>query len=572
VSSRSWATAATGAAIVCGLLLMAGAAWRQSATYDEVTYLEVATRWWRTGNTEAISRMGSPLTFWKLQQAPSLALLQALGLHELIDRPIEFQSALVPLVRIGSLWIWVLAAGLTALWARSIYGPWAGALAAWLFGLGPNLLAHGSLVTMELPLAAAAAAAFWSFSRFLDTGRRWTFLASAVAAGLAFSCKFTAALIPALLALPWWLERLADRPGRLLAPARPVATGLAIYTAVLLATNVALTGGATLSASEARGAHPAIVGRLGPRLGGWVADLAERPWPQDWVAFATQIRHQSHGGSSYLLGERRDRGWLVYYAVAMAVKLPLAVVALGLLRLFARTRARDGRTERLLCTLPVAFLVIASLGSTRNYGFRYLLFVAPPAVVWLSGLAVARIRARIAGWVVVCVLGATTLANHPNHLSYFNELAGGCRGGRHILADSNLDWGQGARDLAALQELHPALRDLTTYYFGSTDPGWYGVRGVRHVIDAGDEHPDLPEHFTWTTEYVALSASLQWGPWGPAGYFRELENSPVAYYTWDGTIAVYRPEDRSGELREPGTRDSLRPREEIASEARTNER
>src|SRR5690606_37027765 len=77
---------------------------------------------------------------------------------------------------------------------------------------------------------------------------------------------------------------------------------------------------------------------------------------------------------------------------------------------------------------------------------------------------------------------------HPHELSYFNALAGGTAGGRRVLADSNLDWGQGARALARLQRDAPSYRDLTVYYFGDTDPGHYGVVGRRHVIDAGARH------------------------------------------------------------------------------------
>ena len=48
---------------------------------------------------------------------------------------------------------------------------------------------------------------------------------------------------------------------------------------------------------------------------------------------------------------------------------------------------------------------------------------------------------------------------HPHELSYFNVLAGGPLGGRRILSDSCLDWGQGARSLARLQARHPEFRE-----------------------------------------------------------------------------------------------------------------
>jgi hypothetical protein len=136
--------------------------------------------------------------------------------------------------------------------------------------------------------------------------------------------------------------------------------------------------------------------------------------------------------------------------------------------------------------------------------------------------------------------GIAVLSIHPYELSYFNILAGGPAGGRRILADSNLDWGQGARALARLQAQHPEYRDLTTYYFGDTDPGYYGVVGTRYVVDAGTSHPRLPPSFMPTTRYAAVSTSLQYGPWGPPSYFAKLNGvRPVAVLP-DCTMAIYR--------------------------------
>ena len=78
-----------------------GTIWASSATYDEVAYLRVAARWWRTGDQAEITRMGSPLTFWKLQQVPVLWVLDRLGRGALIDDPIGRQAELLPLVRPG---------------------------------------------------------------------------------------------------------------------------------------------------------------------------------------------------------------------------------------------------------------------------------------------------------------------------------------------------------------------------------------------------------------------------------------------------------------------------------------
>ena len=99
-ASPVWLALVCAAAVVGLTLLLDSIRWT-SATYDEVAYLRVAARWWRTGEQTAITRMGSPLTFWKLQQAPVLWTLDRLGRRELIDDPIGHQQELLPLVRAG---------------------------------------------------------------------------------------------------------------------------------------------------------------------------------------------------------------------------------------------------------------------------------------------------------------------------------------------------------------------------------------------------------------------------------------------------------------------------------------
>ena len=132
---------------------------------------------------------------------------------------------------------------------------------------------------------------------------------------------------------------------------------------------------------------------------------------------------------------------------------------------------------------------------------------------------------------------------HPGELTYFNELAGGRIGGRRILADSNLDWGQGLKSLARIQAEMPEYRDLTLYYFGDTEPSHYGVAGTCHVVDAIGGRPGLPARLVADTRYLAVSASLQWGPWGPEGYFSRLEGVEPVAFTDDTTIAIYRSSD-----------------------------
>jgi hypothetical protein len=207
--------------------------------------------------------------------------------------------------------------------------------------------------------------------------------------------------------------------------------------------------------------------------------------------------------------------------------------------------------------------------------------MAPLAVVWISGLgelAAGRLLSEFAGWraplvralvAIGLIAQAVELATiHPHELSFFNRLGGGTIGGRRILADSNLDWGQGLRSLARLEAKY---RDLTLFYFGDTAPEHYGIKAPcsllmnasfpRTLEPVPTAPTPLAAELEVGTRYVAVSASLQHGPWGPAGYFRALDSMKPVALTDDGTIAIYDLEGSQlyrPSLASPGDRDTRR--------------
>jgi Dolichyl-phosphate-mannose-protein mannosyltransferase len=553
-SSSVW-TFLTALAALIGLALIVDASLASSATYDEVAYIRIAAKWWRTGDQSDITRMGSPLTFWKLQQVPVLWLLDHIGQHAWIDNPMKYQQQLLPLARLGSAWIWVMAFIITVSWSKCSYGPRAMALAAWLFALSPNLLAHGALATMELPLVAGTTAMFWLFWRFLKTDRPVWFWASAVIGGLAFSCKFTTILVPPILTVVWWVTYWKRGEHRLSALTQRVALSMVGFLLIMLLSNAVVTGFACLPLSSSHGRHPTIEKWFGSSTGDLLSQLYEVPIPQDWVGFATQMHHQASGGPSYLFGERRMNGWWYYYLVAVAVKVPLTLWLLITARLALMRRSEPETQAKIEDTmLPFVFflyMIITALGSSRNYGIRYLLPLAPLAIVWISALGEEcrallsqtslLMRCIVSAGLAGYVLAVATI--HPHELTYFNTLGGGSRGGRYILADSNLDWGQGLKSLARLQNDNPEFSDITLYYFGDTKPAHYGVSGLSYVINAVDDQPGLSGLDSVKTQYLAVSASLQWGPWGPPGLFRTLNRLAPLRFTDDTTIAIYLTDD-----------------------------
>jgi hypothetical protein len=182
---------------------------------------------------------------------------------------------------------------------------------------------------------------------------------------------------------------------------------------------------------------------------------------------------------NYLFGRTSVHGFPSYFFVAFAVKSTIAFLVVTVLAVGAFLR-RPGqyREEGRLFLLPLAVLLLASVGSAYNIGIRHVLPVYP--LLALAGAAVfSRVsepaeaalprRATALLLSLLPLLSAYEIARiHPHELSYFNAIAGGPERGRFIVSDSNVDWGLDLKRLA--RELkRRRIADATIVYFGGDD-------------------------------------------------------------------------------------------------------
>jgi hypothetical protein len=181
---------------------------------------------------------------------------------------------------------------------------------------------------------------------------------------------------------------------------------------------------------------------------------------------------------SFFLGERTIEGNALYFPVAFLLKTPLALqlmlafTAVALLR----RRLRLSSVDAAFLLLFPALYFASTLLSHLNLGHRYLLPIHPFLFVLAGGIAAQAWRSRGGRVALVLLLawyGGSALRVHPDHLTYFNELAGGPRGGIRYLGDSNLDWGQDLRGVGPWMERHGVER-IKLAYFGSALPQYYG--------------------------------------------------------------------------------------------------
>jgi hypothetical protein len=360
--------------------------------------------------------------------------------------------------------------------ARKRFSRIAAGAAAAFAALSPDVLAHGALVTTDLAFALFFFLAVVAFDRLLERPSPGRTIAAGLLSGAAFASKFSAPiLLPVFLALGVAaVAARRARPARLLVS---LAGVLVLALAVVWASygfRPALSPDAAVRAElvQAVDSRPEGALRSAVAFAGRAGIV-----PEDYARGLLFVTEHSAARPTFLLGELRDRPFPHYFAVTFLLKTP---VPLLLLTALALARApRLARRDAVLVWLPVAVYLAATATRGLQIGHRHLLPIYP-FLFLAAGEAWAALRgfraprgAFVAAALLLWYAGGT-LAQHPHHLAYFNELAGGPGNGWRRLVDSNLDWGQDLKRLAAWLRENPAP-GLKLSYFGSADPAYYGI-------------------------------------------------------------------------------------------------
>jgi Dolichyl-phosphate-mannose-protein mannosyltransferase len=315
----------------------------------------------------------------------------------------------------------LLAAALGALlwwWGRQLAGDIAALAALLLYTLSPTILAHGYLATLDVGLGAFILLfiyALWSYLMAPD----WRRLAlCGVAMGLMLCTKFSA-----LFMLP--------------------------VAAVLLA--------------KARRIGPLVVMSV-------IASIVIQAvylWPGGLFLYSLGLRRvNADHNPAYLvfLAGQFQHSFVTYFPVAYLLKEPIAAILLAALGLFAMRRDLAW-----YLVLPPAVIFAAHMAFADDLGVRYII-AALPFLYLIGGLGAAwligkGLPGRIAAGALAAWLLFASFSIAPDHLSYFNEAAGG----RLLLDDSNVDWGQGLKQLKDYMKGRP----FKLAYFGSVSPKVY---------------------------------------------------------------------------------------------------
>ena len=401
------------------------------------------------------------------------------------------------LARLGILPFFWIACWVTFACTRWISGKNSAAvLAVFLVTMTPSILAHAGLATTDMALTAMLMLAVYTGWRWIEEPVLWRSAAFGASTAGAILAKFsTLAFLPtvAAVALIIWLVLERPNPAELLPPIRrriPQAL-LAVGIAVIAIWAVYLFSF------------------------GKTADFSfSVPAPQLFAGVDEVRKHNHTGHLTYLLGAINTTGWPQFYAVALAVKTPLPILALGLLGLgLLFSRARYGTRGWIAPSVALGILIFSSFFSHIRIGTRHVLpvFIAfgmagGCAIAWLMELRRNQRLWQSVGALALGSVAIISLAAHPNYLAYFNVIAGDKP--QNFLVDSDLDWGQDTKRLAQrLKELNVREIYYNQFAFGNLEK-LYGFP-VIHPLDVKGPHPG------WNV--VSLTA-LKYGIFGDTRY------------------------------------------------------
>ncbi|MEU1806968.1 phospholipid carrier-dependent glycosyltransferase [Streptomyces sp. NPDC019937] len=372
--------------------------------------------------------------------------------------------------------------------ARDLTGPVGGVVALALYVFSPDVIAHGSLATLDVPMCGFLLTSVWLLWRARRRPLRHLPLAG-VALGAAVATKMSALpAVPVLMLLAVLSYAYARRgtPGtgrrgtaRVLALGAAGAVGMALVAlAVVWAAYLAVDPRLRWTTP---GDVPAVHG-----LRGLAVDLLPVPEPfRDGMRVQFGFENQLWRG--FLFG-RQYHGSLWYYLpLALLVKTPLGTLALWAAGAVAMVAAPRLRPAAPYVLVPAAVLLAVAMNGARDLGVRYALFLPMFLAVAAAGVVTPRWRGAfgVTAALVVCV-AVSSLRTSPYYLPYANEAFGGPARTHVYLHDSNVDWGQDLGRLADRLRGRYRGERVWLVYKGSGVPSAYGI----HARDPRRVSPD----------------------------------------------------------------------------------
>lgn len=398
-------------------------------------------------------------------------------------------------------------------YARRLFGRRAALLALLLYCFEPAMLAHGRVIQTDVAAAFSYLLFFYALHSYwrVPTTRRALGLGGAL--GLALATKFSLVILVPLMALAALLMFVAA-PRRGWSRSRvALQMGAGALVALLVVNAVYYFRSPPPLAGDL-----AYVARHTPGAAGELAAYARalsKVVPSQFLFGLYQVWvHNRNGHLASVLGRYGYEGWLLYFPVAFALKttVPFLLISMAALVWAARGLYR-GRERRMLLLLgPIALYTVFAMSSRINIGVRHIIPIFP--FLFIAGgallermLSSGRRRRVLVAAALVCWVVFEAARAYPHYVPYMNQLAWR-RPHWYYLTDSNVEWGDDARELALYLRARGETR-VTAALLDGVSFNEHSVPYVRTLDHYGVEQLNLvsADEAPPETRYVAVGAS-----------------------------------------------------------------
>ncbi|MFY9457681.1 MAG: glycosyltransferase family 39 protein [Candidatus Spechtbacterales bacterium] len=425
--------------------------------------------------------------------------------------------------RIGPILLMLLFGWFVFKWARELFGAKWGLFTLSLFAFSPTIMAHGRLVTTDVPAAFAFFAAIYYYLKFLKNPSKKNLLIAGVVFAIAQLLKFSLVLLLGFLptiTVFWILLHLKSVNIFRRDVIKTTVLWGARFFAILAITALLILPVYQFHVSNyppekqaqdirhilQDGKFPALTDALV-----WMSDKPLlRAYAQYLLGVSMVFMRVAGGNTTYFLGEVSNQAWWYYFPVAFFFKVPGAIlvfIALSVILLLKRTFSMailQKNFVEVAMLLFVIFYWVISITGNLNIGVRHVLPTFPFIYLLIAGQMKRWLfqdtknagRAIFIAVLLVWYIGLS-IGIYPHYIAYFNEFAGGPANGYKYVVDSNLDWGQDLRRLKKFVE-EKNIDRIKVDYFGGGDVKYYlGERAEIWHADNGE-----------TTGWLAVSATF----------------------------------------------------------------
>ena len=352
------------------------------------------------------------------------------------------------------------------LWAKELYGDWGGVLSLVLYVSCPSFLAHSSIAHTDVGVALFCTLSAYFLWKFLESDKKRFLLIFSLVFGMACAAKYNALILGIFFLLTILAKKGFKEFG--------ASTLLTVFVAFFVVWSSYFFEFKPLLWEGV----PRIEEKLGfiPSFLHWPAQNIPIPMPSYILGIAGIIRSHQSPYLHYAFGEWTTNSHWYFYLFSFAVKMTIPFLCFLIFRAisFKYSSSKKGNENLVVLITTIAYFLMTFSDST-GVGVRYLFPIIPLLMVWAGGVVLLWKTLDI----VIILLAFSALIslfrNFPDCLSYFNSFVGGSKNGYKFVRGSDVDWGQGLKELKKFMD-YTKIPEVTLRYFGTADPSFYGIK------------------------------------------------------------------------------------------------